>query len=367
MVRESGPVVFKSGGGCLILFGLPFAVAGGAFFIASVMGKVEGMPWWGGVLFSLPFMLIGFGVMTFRSAKEFDPRRRKWRVWWGFVFPWRVREGDFDDVERIEMTREKRTKSSGSGSNRTTRTVIVFPVRVHLKGGEPIDVKEPEDFLEARGLAERISKAAEKPLHDRSGEQLVVTQPDELDMSIREKVRRRGEPLEIPPEPAQKRSKYEIDGTTVRFVLPPPGMGQAVVGILVATAPAVFVYFIFFRHFLGEEGMPGAVRYIFMAFLGLFIIIPALAGFSIVTKALGSGAEVEASPDYVRLRRKGLLGWRTTELSADDIEEVAVRGLSTGGREIVVVSDEKVISFGRMLEDGEKRWVAKVIEIILAS
>lgn len=350
-------MAFRSGGGGLMLFGLPFAGFGGLFAVASLLGRVEGGPWYVMAPMGLLFMLVGLALMAYRQASEFDGRRREWRTWWGFVVPWRVRAGSFDELAQVQIRREvRRSKNS---------TYVVFPVRVIVGGGADVTLESSRDFLAARRAAERLAGVCGLPIYDYSGDGLKITEPADLDASLKEKAKRAERSFAIPAEPASRRCQYEVDGASVRFRLPAAGGAHVLGGLIALVLPAVFVYFFFLRPLLADDDMPAAFKMLFIAFVCFIgLLLPALFGLATVYKAVFGETEVAASPEGVTVRRRGLLGWRSQRLAADDIEEVAVRAL---GSEVVVVSDVQALRFGRHLGADEKQWPARVLEMILSA
>ena len=71
---------FQTGGGCLMLFGLPFLLTG--LFVLSIPLNVlplEGTPppWYVAVPFGAVFFLVGFGLMFGRKVVTLDRRQKR--------------------------------------------------------------------------------------------------------------------------------------------------------------------------------------------------------------------------------------------------------------------------------------------------
>lgn len=189
---------YRGGGGCLVLFGLPFLGAGLAVVIASLTAS-EGPPWFLGVPLGLVFTLVGTGLVFGRSGMTIDRSRRTVDRWWGLVgVPFKREQTRLDDVDAVTVTREIRRGDK--------RSYTVYPVR--LSGAvTSINIDEPQDPAKARAAAEKLAEFLQMPIRDSSTGREQVRQPDDINLSLRERVRQKGLSVEVPDAPARLKSK----------------------------------------------------------------------------------------------------------------------------------------------------------------
>ncbi len=111
--------------------------------------------------------------------------------------------------------------SSGDSDSAAT-----WPVKLSGEGiAKPIAVVQPVNFAEARQVAEELSRFLRKPLVDSSTGERVTRDPEHLDESYRDRMRRTGEAVAVvPPEPPGMRSRVERTGEGVILHIPGPPM-----------------------------------------------------------------------------------------------------------------------------------------------
>jgi len=354
-------LTFRSGGGCLMLFGLPFLLFGimGICMAAAGVGEPKENAWVGYLVGSI-FGIVGAGFVFGRSEISFDPVARRWCRWWGMLGLKRKKEGSLDELTEVEITREVRHSKNS--------TYTVFPVRVKGAGDLRLTVEEPREFDKARRLGEKLGKGIDIPLVDSSGGTQTIVKPEDMDDSIKQRVREGQIELEQISEPAVKVSKYEVDGTTVRFSMPAGGLTDIIGGIAVSVVIPAFVGAVFIYPMLRDESTHEEM-YIVAGIVGFFfVVIPILAGIRMILKAVYGREGIEVSPQGIKWWSSLGPFTKKKEISADKVEEVKVRSLeSSGGTEVTVLSDDITIGFGKNLPDDEKRWIASVVQTILAA
>lgn len=177
----------KSGGGCLMLFGLPFFLIGW-FIMLTALGltgvDVEGdMPVLFMILFGLVFAGAGTALMFGRSGVTIDRTTMKITKWWGLLVPMKVTEYDLNGFDRITVGKEVRSDSNSSKT--------VFPVR--LAGGRGIEDLEYDasgDYPAARRLSEELARYVGLDIEDSMSGRTVHRRREELDESVRDRIRR---------------------------------------------------------------------------------------------------------------------------------------------------------------------------------
>ena len=187
----------KRGGGCLILFGLPFLSAGIAVIVAALsgaMGSEDGSaaPLVFVIPFGLVFASVGAGIMFGRAGIEIDLTARTITTWWGLMVPFKSRTLPLERAKIVSINREvRRSKNS---------TYTVYPVRI--EGFEKaIDIEEPRNYADARRRAEEIAKFMNLGVEDSTSGKKVVREAGTLDESLRERAERTGEDLKMPEAP----------------------------------------------------------------------------------------------------------------------------------------------------------------------
>ncbi|MCA9426603.1 MAG: hypothetical protein KC994_16090 [Candidatus Omnitrophica bacterium] len=364
----------KHGGGfCLTLFGLPFFAAG---VFAMVSPFIPGINWEGGepppLYFIIPFgsifAVVGGAIMFGRAGVEIDARRNLVTTWWGFLVPFKYKSHSLtpDTVVSLIKVRKKSDDSS------------YWSYEVKLEGDfETIDVEENRDWFKSRQRAEQVAKLLYKPLVDRSQGGETITQPEDLDKPLNQKLQESGIELDLPAPPANYRTKVDMKGEGVQFKIPPPGLSPLhaiqVFGLLVLY---VFMWFFFFRHFFeGLDDAPMSVALFFYAFGSIFFILPGLGVFSSIFRDLTQSCELEADPSQLKIvTRKYFIG-RQRKMRMSQIEDVSVNQSdeeSNFGKKlpfkrfIRVVSDEGQVTFGQGLAAEELDWIRDVLRYLIS-
>ncbi len=88
---------------------------------------------------------------------------------------------------------------------------------------KPLLIDAPTDYQEARSTGEFLARFLQRSLEDISTGKRVVRDPEHLDESLRERVRRTQEDVRsLPPPPLEMRSKIEQTGEGVEIEIPGP-------------------------------------------------------------------------------------------------------------------------------------------------
>jgi len=379
----------RSGGGCLMLFGLPFFVAG-----IFVMGASTGLwaqkgrppPWYFGVPFGAVFATVGAAFIFGRRGVRIDRRRGTVTEWWGPLFPFWKKDRPFAPYDHVSLTRELR-KSKNS-------TYEVFPVR--LRGGAPeAKVGEPRDYKRARREAEKVAAFVGLDLVDSTAGAAVRRRAAELDLSLREQARRAGIVVDVPNPPPGAGTRCEVEGDRVILHLPDERSGASRFATLVggALGPVVFLaFFLLSRPFRAFLSAPGAIKFIPIGFIALVAGVPLVLALVRAASGFRGGTRVVASPQAIEIHRPGVFGPKVSSIPALELEELLLPEESDGGaavlkalegkripgvlkgalvrfasarrprrRGIIARSDRVTLEFGEGLPDAERRWVYAVI------
>jgi hypothetical protein len=318
--KDSGTLELRSGGGCLSIFGLPFLLAG-LFVMQIPLGliPVEGSP---GplpsvfvVLFGSVFAAVGAGLVFGRSGIVMDRGRGRVVQWWGLLVPMKRTETMLDAIRQVEMD-----YSSGDSDSAAT-----WPVKLSGEGiPKPIAVVQPVNFAEARQVAEELSRFLRKPLVDSSTGERVTRDPEHLDESYRDRMRRTGEAVAVvPPEPPGMRSRVERTGEGVILHIPGPPMSWFhYIPVLFPLAFAGAVAW-FFLPALLTLPMPDWIRYFFLGFIGLFFIAgPVVSALLNVLRLKNQFERITVTKAFLRVETLKQGKRSTVEIPVDELEDL---------------------------------------------
>jgi hypothetical protein len=374
-------MVFRSGGGCVSIFGLPFLLVGLAVLTSPLWGPMkekgsdEPAPLYFVIPFGLVFASVGAGLVLGRAGKNIDRREGAVTTWWGLLVPFKTTTRPIEDFSKVTIAREvRRSKNS---------TYTVYPVRMASDEGKDIKLEEPRDMGKARAVAEEAAKFLEIPLADRSSGTERVRDAAELDESLRERARRTGQRAEVPDQPADARSAHSVVGDSLVFDIPPPGFSaRHYLAMAVGLIMPIFVIAVFLGPILGEEKMPTGVKMVFVAFLGVFfILLPLLVTWGGALSSARTRTQVEVSPGQLRVSRTGLIRTKTAAIPTDELEELdlvsksATRSSSrkmaeafSAGHELIEArSDQESVRFGQGLSRSELEWMKAVIQGVVTA
>ncbi len=365
MYDDPHRMTFKRGGGCLMLFGLPFFLAGLAIIIAAVTGKMvdeagASPPLFFIIPFGLVFASVGAGLMFGRAGLTIDLSARTITRWWGLMVPFKSTTYPLAEASVVAIAREVRRSGKSS--------YTVYPVRI--KGFEkPIDIEEPRDYVAARRRAEKVAKFLDLGVEDNTTGKRVVREAGTLDESLRERLRRTGRQLEMPEAPPGTKSKVAVSAGEATFDIPPPGfrIAEYVMGGFGAVMLVGVV--------IGGVVMSSAGKGLPIGIVIGFGVVGLIFGAALVHAAIKSATSrqlVTISPRVLRLESRSRFGSRTSEIPTDELEELQLgRGeddrMPSSGKVIVARSDRATLEIGRGLERRELEWVKDVVEFIVTA
>jgi hypothetical protein len=346
----------RKGGGALMLFGLPFALFGGALIVGGVHQIIKGeLDGFVVVPFASIFFLIGIGVMFGRAGVEIDRRAGTVQTWWGMFFPWRRKTLNLEGFSEVHVCKEvRRTSNSNGGSSSKT----VYPVR--LIGDDQVNIQEYSSSLPARKVAEEVAKIAQIPMRNSITGVDVVRAPHQLDWSLRQHLHESGTVLEEPDVPAGLKVASKDDAWRVELK---SGTWLALIGLGMLIIPFMALP-IFFIAFAGGkaigDGLPVALAF----FFGVPFLIALIA---FMSKAV-NGHILEVSPQRVRVTTKRIIGKSIKEFDTEKLEELTVSksplaaifgALGAGG--VTLVTDDVFVTVGAGRPEQELDYVHDLI------
>jgi len=274
-----------------MLIGVPFAFLGVAMLAGAILGRVEGdvaVAWFVGGIFAL----VGLGLVVGRSRTVIDREQGTFVRTLSLLFPAYRKERRLEEFDQVSLVREIRRTKNGS--------YVVFCT--YLTGNASKEKwAEIRDYVKARAAAEEVAKFLTWPLVDGTGDEVVVREPEHLDESLRDRVHRLGERVDVTAPAAGTKIKFWTECDDYVMELPRGWL-----------------------FWLARE-------------------------------------KVTASPGRLRVEARHLLHSSVTEIPADELEELELLRWGGCARRIQARSDESVTTFGGSLSDDELRWVHDVI------
>lgn len=384
-------IVYSKSHFVMRLFGLPFFAAGCAMAWQAWQGNLTGdggeeFSRLGGLLFSLPFILIGGACLFYRGATVIDTLNGRVTTWWGFLFPISRKEYPLDQIKAVLLERKViRSKN---------RTSVIYPVSLIGRNEEDIDCESAGTYAKGRAEAEKVAKLLHLELRDRTSGKTVIREAGTMDESIVDRVRRLGEVLDWPELPAGSAIRYQNIDDTAIMELPPVKSSRLV--LLVALVPLAFVGFFVLSFMVpffldGDTNVQPLGKLLIGGFLSLFIIIPLFGVWTILKRTSGTQDRLVVSWRGIELEREYKFGGtHRVNIPAEEIEELdvadqfpfpdgpqssspqirtavsAMNALSRSSRGGVYVrSDTHNMQFGQGLSREEQQWIYDAIRFIL--
>ncbi len=364
---DGDEIQIKNGGGCLMLFGLPFLGMGLMFTFAALTGQVKSSgggpsPVWFAVPFGLIFASIGAGFVFGRSGVILNRSSRTAVKWWGLLVPFSRTEISVAGGAWIHINREiRKTKNS---------SYTVFPVRV-VAGAEKVTWKEPRVYEEARSEAERIAKFLDLGVRDVSAGNEIVREKGTLDENMRQRLKREGVVLEMPTKPEGCRIVERVESDAAVFDLPVPPQGSAIViSVIVVTVFIGIFAFVFASGILGALGAGSAMVVIPVGLLTTLLGAGAMA--RAIINASVKAERITVSTRGLVLERQTAKGWERQELSSDELEELSnsftgTLAANAGKGALIARSDRLNLEFGQGLNYDERAWLCDVIRYLVTA
>ena len=317
--RDPEVIEMRSGGGCISVFGLPFLLAG--LFIMQIplglvpVGNSDSLPWFFFPLFGGVFVAVGVFLVFGRSGLILDRRQKRIIQWRGLLVPMERKEQLLDEVKKIVVEHDSGDSDSG----------VSYPVKLEGDRLNTVRIFAPSDYQEARLAAEELARFLSRPVEDFSAGLRIVRDPDKLDESLRERIRRTKEDTGYQPVPPLP-MKTQVQETTEGLILEIPGPGITIVHWIQMGMVFVFVGFALY-FFLGFWRLPSPpfVRALFGGFLLVFLILgPLLGVLWHVRREARKLTVVTVSRAFLRVEERSGRKSRITEIPADELEELVL-------------------------------------------
>ena len=367
----------KSGGGFLMLFGLPFFLAGlsimGVAFFGEASNQIGSML--GFAAFGSIFALVGGGLMFGRAGIILDKRRNTLTQWKGLLVPMSKKELPLDECEKVLLKKEIRR------SDKSTYTV--YPVYLEV-AGKDIKVEESRQFDKGRALSEELSKFLALPVCDSTSGQEHIREAGTMDMSLRDQLAASGESIEIPDQPENMTSTINFNAGAKEVIVEIPAGGLPGTAKFIMLVPLLGfgVMFFFIYNFMSDFSSGGGIFPIAFIFIFIaFSAVPALAVILKMKRMFSAVVSVTASPSSITVENAAGTMKKIVTIPASEVEEMFLTfesqvsgeikvpkflvGLSGNG--IVVRSDKENLTFGSHLSKEEAIYIHALLKKVLTS
>lgn len=396
--KDQATLEIRSGGGCLSIFGLPFLLAG-LFIMQIPLGiiPIEGAP--GGltsifvILFGAVFAAVGATLVFGRNGIILDRGRGRLLQWYGLLVPMKRKEYLLDAVDQVEMN-----FSSGDSDSPAT-----WPIKLSGRSiAKPIPILQPASFPEARQLAEELSRFLYKPLVDSSTGEKITRDPDHLNESYRDRVKRMGKTaIVLPPEPFNKRPR--VERTSEGIIIHIPASQKNVFHYIPVIMPLIFAGIVawFVLPSMLARGISNSFHYIFLGIFFLFFAVPVGSAFLKIRNFKNQFERITVTKSFLRVESLKQGKNTTMEIPIEELEDlvapttedainsIEVPGIKkvplgdtgiprmpdgrpvprlilslmkmVGSRGIIARSDKTVMEFAGGLDEAEAAWLFALI------
>ncbi len=308
--------------------------------------------------------LPALALILYRSGITVDGARGSVVTWWGLgslcgIGNWRRTERHaLDALDHVTVSKEVRSNGGNGGS----RTVYV----VRLIGEPLIHVLTFSSPLPARQLAERLAQATNRPLRSTLVGEAVVTAPERLDWSLRERLIADGDVPEEPTQPPRSRLRVHADGARRVIAVPAPGMLRAGLGLAALALPGEVAALGLAISFFGDAS-PAVLAVIVAVVLAPLAVVVALVAPHGLRRT-----RVEITPDTLRVEhawpwRRELLHMEVAvleELSETPIRKHPFAGLVLQGG-VTAISDNAFLQLTRGLSEPDQTYLATLVRHVV--
>jgi hypothetical protein len=319
-LTEAGPdrLQIRKGGGCLSIFGIPFFAAG-VFLSLIALGvlvpeNADELPWWAWPLMlamGLIFVGVGGSLVFGRTWISIDLSRGMVVREWGLIVPLKSDELSLQNYSAVAM------RFDAGDSDSPDR----YPIALQAQsGGGDLALLSPGDYASSRAQAERIAAFVRLPLVDSTTDHESVHHPETLNATFQE--RAGGESPGRVVCPATLLTSVEESGRSVRLTIPGPGFRPAM--LLHLAIPLAFGAFALLQlvPFFRETDTPEPVEWLFIAFVGLFMLGPVAGALVSILRAKRARTVVTASPERITLEERAAFRTKSVDIPVDAILDI---------------------------------------------
>jgi len=268
----------------------------------------------------LVFGGVGAGLMFGRSGITIDRTKMTVTRWWGLMVPMKVTIFNLNRFDRITVEKEVRSDSNSSKT--------VFPVKLVGGGGvEDLEYDAPGDYPAARRLSEELARFVRLDIEDSMSGRTVHRRLDELNESVRDRMRRTRERVPLPDAPWEMIAEIREEAGGTVIDLPPPGLKPAHLAPIVPALFFVVMVGLFFLPQLLRAGTQSETQLIFGGILGFFFIfLPVVTSLGSAFRKARFRVTITASRELLRVEAGVGRKRKVTEIPGRELEEFELVG-----------------------------------------
>ncbi len=351
------------GGGCILLFGIPFFVAG---IFVSLIGlgilpveNADEVPAWAWpliVLMGLVFVAVGGGLVFGRSWITLDTSRGRVVKQQGLLVPMRQQEYSLHDYHAVAIRFE-------AGDSDTADR---YPVILKANGNSAdLTLSSSTQYGEARQGAAFVARFLRLPLVDASTDHESVIVWGQVDETFQERLRSSDDRREDEVRPIIMRSQIHESDSGLHVLIPGPGFRpSALLGFAIPGGILAFVVPNLVQFFRQTE-TPQFVQAGFISLIVfLFGLLPLLAVIHAVIEAMRSHTLVTAASDGITIEERGAWRTRRTRVPAEEILDLDYGTAQTALQDARRSAERYVAQSGRLAslpkgyDTSSPRWLS---------
>ncbi|MEI8165267.1 MAG: hypothetical protein WCG26_02775 [Chloroflexales bacterium] len=318
-------LVIREGGGCLALFGLPFAIAGIFMLLIGVgivpMQNAEEVPRWSWpliVLMGLVFVAAGSSLTFGRSWTILDRSAGSILQQWGLLIPMRHTTLSLSSYAAVGISFKAGDSDSADSYAVSLRS---------RDASAPLTLVSLTDYAAASERAKELAGFLHLPLEDATSTHPQVYRADQLDEPLQARLRSAAAEYMSVPRPAQLRSQVGSANGALQITIPGAGFRATMLfpfiiplGFLTYVAPSLLAFF-------QQTETPATVSVIFLGFVLIFFVaLPTIGGLTAIIGSIRGYTQVTVTPVELVIARRGALRTQTTRIPSAE-----VLGLDYGG------------------------------------
>lgn len=355
-------------------FGLPFLIAAlcvlyKVLFSSEINGKeATGLVRLLTFIFSIPFACIG--LFLFFGFKQIivDKKRKKITTIWGVLFPIKKTVQALPEANFIQHDSEVRTNRS---ENSHSRSYTMYMLSL-TKGEESTEIFECQDILKTRRISEYLSSFLELPIKDTSLGSELTSQPDELDLSLKEMLSKNFETVERPQIPKNLINRvsegYDDNyqpSTIIKFrslAKREPGLFKFLI-VVFTLASSILSYrvYSFTSNYSGEHYISdlGKDSFTFI----VFVCLVALIGSSVHLLKSLIQLKVSISSNQLVMKTSLIVPLKSTKIDLDQIENLILKkGYKDIYADLTTIGDKACVRLLKAFAIEEVKYLDQLIK-----
>jgi hypothetical protein len=290
-----------------------------------------------------------------RSGLVFDWEQGTLQVWHGVLFPWwsHTYRLQFEQARIDELVIKER---------RSYR--FLYPVTL-IGQKQDVCLDKGENFMHARSLADQVARFLTIDVLDSTGDEPVLRPASSLGKPLRATVAAEQLDRAVAEAPAGTRLRAAVDGDQIVFDIPRPTLRSTflfpvamfIIGAIIAS-PFVLLALLF-----GEANWSD--RLACLCALPVFGGILFLIGCLFTLPGMFVATRIEAGPEELHVRRRGLILGRRWVIRAEELEELRIES-----RFLVAMSRNQRVAIGAgedLLSREELEWLRDVITRVVTA